>query len=101
RMPPSGPWRWEGPRFEQSISIYDHVAITTTHKRDNIFSLGARSQPDHAELKNRKDGRHLDRIRSEGWFRPWVQSHSAIHVTRLAAELIGPTEQLVGKRLLR
>jgi hypothetical protein len=30
-----------------------------------------------------------------------VQGHSAIHVTRLAAELIGPTEQLVGKHLLR
>jgi hypothetical protein len=70
RMPPSGPWRWQGPGFEQSISSYDHVAITTTHKRDNIFSLGARSEADHAELNKRKDGRHLDRIRSEGWLFP-------------------------------
>jgi hypothetical protein len=69
-MPPSGPWRWQGPRFEQSISSYDHVAITTTHRRDNIFSLGARSEADHAQLKKRKDGRHLDRIRSEGWLFP-------------------------------
>ena len=68
---------------------------------EHVPELAARSEADHAELNKRKDGRHLDRIRSEGWFRPWVQSHSAIHVTRLAAELIGPTEQLVGKHLPR
>jgi transcriptional regulator with XRE-family HTH domain len=34
---------------------------------EHVPELAARSEADHAELNKRKDGRHLDRIRSEGW----------------------------------
>ena len=36
---------------------------------EHVPELAARSE-DHAELNKRKDGRHLDRIRSEGWLFP-------------------------------
>jgi transcriptional regulator with XRE-family HTH domain len=37
---------------------------------EHVPELAARSEADPAELNKRKDGRHLDRIRSEGWLFP-------------------------------
>jgi transcriptional regulator with XRE-family HTH domain len=37
---------------------------------EHVPELAARSEADDAELNKRKDGRHLDRIRSEGWLFP-------------------------------
>jgi len=37
---------------------------------EQVAELASRSEADYAKLKKRKDGRHVDRVKSEGWLFP-------------------------------
>jgi transcriptional regulator with XRE-family HTH domain len=48
----------------------DETQVEVARPSEPVPELVSRSEPDLPNLKKRKDGRHVDRVRSEGWAFP-------------------------------
>ena len=48
----------------------DQIQVEAIGPSEQIPELASRSDSERAKLKKRKEGRHVDRINSEGWFFP-------------------------------
>jgi transcriptional regulator with XRE-family HTH domain len=48
----------------------DEIQVEAARPSEQVCELVSRSDPDLPNLKKRKDGRHVDRVRSEGWAFP-------------------------------
>jgi transcriptional regulator with XRE-family HTH domain len=48
----------------------DEIQVEAVRPSEQVPELASRSEADLPKLKKRKDGRHVDRVRSEGWSFP-------------------------------
>jgi transcriptional regulator with XRE-family HTH domain len=48
----------------------DEIQVEAVRPSEQVCELVSRSEPDLPNLKKRKDGRHVDRVSSEGWAFP-------------------------------
>jgi len=51
-------------------TVGNQTQVETVRPSEPVPELASSSEADHAKLKKRRDGRHVDRIKSKGWVFP-------------------------------